>query len=145
MSYLRVSVRFWVIAQKNTDVGDIRVHKCVILLGGFDMSGGVWEYKDGLLMNEIYGYGTDTPHQARESNPLGDPEISELVWDVFNLLHSCDYWLSGDYSKAEYIEDVYNFKEKWFDTSGAERAEHIVDEEINIMKKRISEQLRSGG
>lgn len=45
------------------------------------MSGGRFDYKDSSLKGEIYGW-TDKP-----SNVFEDREISELVWDVLDLIH----------------------------------------------------------
>ena len=109
------------------------------------MSGGALDYLPSRVKNDIFGYSCDTPHQARQLDPLKNPEISELVFDVCELLHEAEWYLSGDTSIVDYDEAIDSFKTKWLNSSGEERAEHIVEEEINIMKKRILKQLRSGG
>ena len=64
------------------------------------MSGGCWNYMNDSAASEILGYhiyvgyGLDSDKheknykQVIRDNPLGDPEISALVYDVFCLLHS---------------------------------------------------------
>lgn len=72
------------------------------------MSGGCWNYMNDSAASEILGYhiyvgyGLDSDRheknykQVIRDNPLGDPEISALVYDVFCLLHSYDWAESGD-------------------------------------------------
>ena len=108
------------------------------------MSGGALDYLPYRVKSDIFGYSCETSHQARQLDPLKNPEISELVFDVCELLHEAEWYLSGDTSIADYDEAIDSFKTKWLSSSGEERAEHIVEEEINIMKKRILEQLRTG-
>ena len=62
------------------------------------MSGGCWNYMNDSAASEILGYhiyvgyGLDSDRheknyrQVIRDNPLGDPEISALVYDVFCLL-----------------------------------------------------------
>ena len=64
------------------------------------MNGGCWNYMNDSTANEILGYhiyvgyGMDSERHEKNyrmvvrENPLGDPEISALVYDVFCLLHS---------------------------------------------------------
>ena len=49
------------------------------------MSGGRFNYMDSTIKNEIFGW-TNKP-----INVFEDREISELVWDVFDLIHSYDW------------------------------------------------------
>ena len=44
------------------------------------MSGGHFDYIDSRAKNEIFGYGD------KWWNVFEDREISELVWDIFNLI-----------------------------------------------------------
>jgi len=86
------------------------------------MSGGFWDYQNDAAAREIFGwhlnvdYGEDGFMQsknARRKNPLGDKMISELVWDVFCLLHSYDWYMSGDICEETYLADAKRFKTKW--------------------------------
>lgn len=72
------------------------------------MSGGYWNYSNDVLCREILGYECNTrsglaghEHDTclkaiRHRNELNDPEISGLVYDLFCLLHSYDWAVSGD-------------------------------------------------
>ena len=86
------------------------------------MSGGFWNYQNDQAARAIFGwnmdvyYGEDGFSQskyARRNNPLGDKMVSELVWEVFCLLHSYDWYASGDTGKETYLEDMKRFKTKW--------------------------------
>ena len=54
------------------------------------MSGGHFEYLDGRLKDEIFGY------ENKVKNVFEDREISELVFDVLDLIHEFDWYYSGD-------------------------------------------------
>ena len=45
------------------------------------MSGGHFNYADGNLKSEMFGW-VDKPYDVME-----DAEISELVWDLLDLIH----------------------------------------------------------
>lgn len=53
------------------------------------MSGGRFNYADCNLKSEMFGW-VDEPYNVME-----DDEISELVWDVLNLIHDLDYNCGG--------------------------------------------------
>lgn len=87
------------------------------------MSGGRWNYIQSTVANEVFDwrmsvdYGEEGRAQsklARKLNPMGDHDISEIVWDVLCLLQSRDWHLSGDTCEETYLKDVKAFKEKWF-------------------------------
>lgn len=87
------------------------------------MSGGRWNYMQSTLANEVFDWllsvdygegGRAQSKYARKLNPMGDHDISEIVWDVFCLLQSRDCCLSGDICEETYLKDVKAFKEKWF-------------------------------
>ena len=85
------------------------------------MSGGCWNYMNDSAASEILGYhiyvgyGLDSERHNENykmvvrDNPLGDPEISALVYDVFCLLHSYDWAESGDTDMNDYQKDVEIF------------------------------------
>ena len=62
------------------------------------MSGGYFGYRDTSLKSDIFGY-SDKP-----DNVFEDREISELVWDIFDLIHDYDWYKSGDTCKENYLE-----------------------------------------
>jgi hypothetical protein len=86
------------------------------------VSGGHWAYENDRLAHEIFSWNMDPNYGergfsqakfARKLNPLGDKMVSELVWDVFCLLHSYDWCASGDCREETYLEDLKRFKTKW--------------------------------
>ena len=96
------------------------------------MSGGRFDYKDSSLKDEIYGW-TDKP-----SNVFEDREISELVWDVLDLIHDFDWYASGDTCKETYLKAKAEFKKKWFSNRGV-RVRRIVDDAIQQCKNELYE------
>lgn len=115
------------------------------------MSGGRFEYKNDYLCDDIYNwsvtpdYGLNSKNvveyrkRARALNPLEDKVISELVYDVFCLLHSYDWYVSGDTGPDQYQSDVKIFKDKWLKSLAKNKEflkEHI-DEELVDLKKEL--------
>lgn len=94
------------------------------------MSGGRFEYIDSRLKDEIFGW-TDTP-----SNVFEDREISELVWDILNLIHDFDWYKSGDTDKETYLKAKAEFKKRWMSNRGV-RVRRIVDEAIQSIKDEL--------
>lgn len=94
------------------------------------MSGGRFDYIDSHLKSEIYGW-VDKP-----SNVFEDREISELVWDVLDLIHDYDWYASGDTCKETYLKAKSEFKKKWFSNRGV-RVRRIVDDTIEQCKNEL--------
>ena len=113
------------------------------------MSGGCWNYMNDSAASEILGYhiyvgyGLDSDKheknykQAIRDNPLGDPEISALVYDVFCLLHSYDWAESGDTDMDAYQKDVEIFKSQWFKKARKDRIKEMID----ISTEKLKEDL----
>lgn len=100
------------------------------------MSGGYYGYKDEELMDRIFGYCRTTIRskdykkiieEVRRDNPLEDPEISELVFDVLGLLHSFDWYMECDSGRDEYLADVKAFKDKWFGKTPQDRLKKLLE------------------
>lgn len=98
------------------------------------MSGGRFNYVDSTLKTEMFGW-TDKPHDVME-----DMEMSELVWDILDLIHTFDYYESGDTSRERYIEEKNAFKKKWFGDRQI-RLEEIVDQKIEELRTEIVEMI----
>ena len=96
------------------------------------MSGGRFDYIDGRLKDEIFGW-TDTPNNVFE-----DREISELVWDVLDLIHDFDWYASGDTCKETWLKAKEKFKKKWFSNRGV-RVRQIVDDALSQVKAELYE------
>lgn len=97
-----------------------------------------------ILGYHIYvGYGLDSDKheknykQVIRDNPLGDPEISALVYDVFCLLHSYDWAESGDTDMDAYQKDVEIFKSQWFKKARKDRIKEMID----ISTEKLKEDL----
>ena len=96
------------------------------------MSGGHFEYKDSALKSEMFGW-TDTPH-----NVLEDRELSELTWDLLEVIHAYDLYKSGDTRKETYLKAKDKFKKKWLSNRGV-NVRRIVDEAVNELKAELYE------
>lgn len=97
------------------------------------MSGGLFDYADETAKNEIFKW-SDKP-----TNVFEDMEISELVWDVFDLIHSFDYYRCCDISKETYLKRKDEFKKKWLGKSKGSVARKIVDESIEDLRQKLYE------
>ena len=95
------------------------------------MSGGRFDYKDSNLKYEIFGW-CDKP-----SNVFEDKEISELVWDILELIHDFDWYDSGDTSEEKYLKAKKKFKDKWLTGDREVRIKEIVDETIEDAKAEL--------
>ena len=104
------------------------------------MSGGCWDYRDSCLCETIFGYRCDSAKDAAKYNPLQDRLISELVWDVFQLLHEYDWWESGDTGEEKYRKAVKDFKKKYL-SKGNDLKRNIIDGAIEDAKNEIYEAL----
>ena len=97
------------------------------------MSGGRFEYKDLSLKDEIFNY-ADKPTNAFE-----DREISELVWDVLDLIHNYDWYASGDTCKETWLKEKQAFKKKWLGNNRGLRVRRIIDEAIKETRQELYE------
>lgn len=94
------------------------------------MSGGRFNYFDSTCKNEIFGW-SDKPRNVFE-----DREFSELVWDVFEVIHEYDWYASGDTGEDDYRKALTAFKKKWFDNR-AVRIKQIVDTSIRELESEL--------
>lgn len=117
------------------------------------MSGGRFNYMNDTLTNEIFDYGVSAHYNmgnprylkdlktARRLNPLKDRVISELVFDVFCLLHCFDYAESDDIGDDDYLKDVKYFKKKWLKAPPEEMAKRLVDASIDDLHEQLYREL----
>ena len=99
------------------------------------MSGGHFNYKDSSLKNEIFDY------VNKPSDVFEDMEISHLVWDVLELIHDYDWYVSGDTGPGDYHAAKEKFKEKWFKTDRSERLTKIIDEKLDDVREELKAML----
>ena len=95
------------------------------------MSGGYWNYQNDSAHNEIFQYA------SKPWNALEDREISELVWDVMELLHAFDWYKSGDTCEETYLKKKQEFKKKWFGSNRGLRIRRIVDDACAGLKDEL--------
>ena len=96
------------------------------------MSGGNFNCVDATLRDEIYGW-SETWHNVFE-----DREISELIWDILDLIHDYDWYVSGDTSKETYLKAKADFKNKWFNNRDVV-VKRVVDTAIEEVKAELYE------
>ena len=96
------------------------------------MSGGHFEYLDSRLKDEIFGY------EDKPKNVFEDREISELVFDVLDLIHEFDWYYSGDTDKETYLEAKAEFKKKWLSNRGI-RIKRTIDTAIDEVRAELYE------
>ena len=96
------------------------------------MSGGHFEYLDSRLKDEIFGY------EDKVKNVFEDREISELVFDVLDLIHEFDWYYSGDMGKETYLEAKAKFKKKWLGNKGI-RIKRIIDKALDEVRAELYE------
>lgn len=117
------------------------------------MSGGRFQYVNDQLANDIFGwgmnpdYGNDGFSQsrlARYIDPMEDKMLSEMLWDMFCLLHSLDWYQSGDTGEDTYLKDVEYFKGKWLKPTAEELVQHQIEESIADLRKELAKSLCFG-
>lgn len=94
------------------------------------MSGGKFDYKDMCLKDEIFRW-SDKP-----VNVFEDREISEIVWDIFDLIHEYDWYASGDTEEETYLKKKKEFKDKWL-RPPAERVQDIIDKVLDEARAEL--------
>ena len=95
------------------------------------MSAGFFEHRDKWLCDDIYGY------NHTNKDPFEDREISDLIYDVFKLIHSFDYYKSGDSDESDYLSDKKQFKEKWFNTPRQLQIQNIINTSCEELKQQL--------
>lgn len=120
------------------------------------MSGGKFDYEDQYLCTKIYSYDIDAVYGigsdeqkknaklARRKNPLKDSTISEMVYDMFCLLHSFDCGMSGDTSEDAYRRDLSAFWNKWLKPPAKKIIERTVNHGISDLEDRLWVELGLG-
>ena len=115
------------------------------------MSGGYWNYKNDALAYEIFGYeistgcGQEGPQYesnlrlAVKQNPMGDAEVSALVFDVLCLLNAYDLAKSGDTDYEWYRKHLESFKQRWFKMPRAEQIRRIIEIAVSNLKEDLCE------
>lgn len=96
------------------------------------MSGGHFNYRDSALKNEMFNWAD------RPTNVLEDRELSELTWDLLDVIHEYDWYVCGDTCKETYLKAKNKFKKKWLSNRGI-NVRRIVDEAVSELKVELYE------
>ena len=98
------------------------------------MSGGRFNYQDMTLKDEIFGYaGRDEIRNVFE-----DREITELIYDVFDLIHDYDWYASGDTCEGTWNKAKKEFKAKWLTPEGQKaRYDKYINDTIAELKSDL--------
>lgn len=95
------------------------------------MSGGYFSYANNTLQNEIFRHSWTGQRDPRD-DPFHDVEISDLVYDVFDIINALDYYESADFSEGTYRKKLTVFKDKWFGKGAHQkRLVKYIDDQIN--------------
>ena len=97
------------------------------------MSGGRFDYINDTCKREIFGWYCE---DDRVPNVFEDVEISELIYDVFGLIHDYDWYASSDTSEETWLKQKSEFKKKWL-KEDEERVKRIIDESIERCKTQL--------
>ena len=99
------------------------------------MSGGHFNYKDSDLKNEIFDW------EDKVTNQFEDLEISQLVFDVLELIHEYDWYISGDTGRENYLEAKRAFKKKWLRGNNVDTLREIIDDKLVATSLELKEML----
>jgi hypothetical protein len=88
------------------------------------VSGGSHNYVCYNIENELCGQ-------------MHDRELDDLMKDIAELAHDLEWYDSSDIGRADYMETVKKFKDKWFNGNRKERLKGYVDESINNLKSEL--------
>ena len=74
-----------------------------------------------------------------KQNPMGDAEVSALVFDVLCLLNAYDLAKSGDTDYERYLKHLKAFKRRWFKMPRAEQIRRIIEIAVSNLKEDLCE------
>lgn len=90
------------------------------------MSGGSWSYS------------YLTIDDAARSMASWDIELAELLRDLSEVCHDCEWADSSDYSKEDALESIREFRKKWFEATREQRLQRYVDEGIERLRSDLA-------
>lgn len=115
------------------------------------MSGGSFNYASSNLLTNVFSdyisarYDFESENNKKDrlraikENPMHDLELSELIYDIAILLHSCEWYDSGDTGYDTYQADVKAFKKKWFKASRNERIKRDIELVLEDARLKLEE------
>lgn len=78
-------------------------------------------------------------HQVEETyvGKMFDVELHDMIQDLVEVMHDCEWYDSGDISEEDYRATVHKFKEKWFGTRDLQ-LRHLIQEELLKVSNTLS-------
>lgn len=70
---------------------------------------------------------------AKRIQQDGNPLFADLLRDVGNLLHSYDWWKSGDTSREDWLKDWKAFLNKWTGSSVKDLSDKQIEDYVRYM------------
>lgn len=101
------------------------------------MSGGYWEYRDDSLRSDIFGWDDE---KRPVPDVFEDVVISNIIHDMFDLMHEFDWYKSGDTNENTYKKAVADFKKKWFKDTKLTFGK-LIDEQVKALEERLKTAL----
>lgn len=102
------------------------------------MSGGLWDYQNNRLRDEIFGYIYEQEgEKVKIPNALEDKILSEMVWDMLNMLGDFDYYKCGDTCKDTWLKSKQKFKDKWLGKDNATLYKGIIDKSLEELREDL--------
>lgn len=98
------------------------------------MSGGCFNYRDAQLKDEIFGWCQNDTWNGR--NVLEDRELSEMLYDMFTLLHDYDWYISSDTGEETYLKSKKAFKDKWLKNPRV-RVQRVIDTAVEELRQEM--------
>lgn len=77
--------------------------------------------------------------KSRGDDGMEDREISELTYDLLELIHEYDWYACADTGKEDYLKAKKAFKKKWFGTNRGLRIKRIVDDAVEHTREELYE------
>lgn len=98
------------------------------------MSGGSMNYIYCRFEEEVVGH-------------MHDVELDEMMQDIAELLHDCEWWHSGDICEDTYRKTVKKFKAKWLQGGSCrtKRLEKIIDDRLVAVRKELRQAIGAEG
>lgn len=97
------------------------------------MSRGYFSYQDSSLKSEMFGW-----CDKRKSDPMEDVELSQMIYEVLDLIYELDGYKSGDTSQEEYLNAKIKFKNKWLRNENYNDViKSLVEEEFESKKQEL--------
>lgn len=93
-----------------------------------------YDYKAADLLSEIFGWNYS---ECPLKNPMEDREISDLTYDLLNLIRTFEKYKEGDWGEYRYLDAKAEFKKRWLQDNKRMRVQRVIDEAIEDCRKEL--------